>query len=117
MEQIEQLVNAVTFDKSCPNFTTAIKTKYGSAVDTLRFDSAFGSDGHAVYIRSSVGGCEMSIALTTKEAMALACALLAQCHKLHELDAPKAEPTPVPFDAMAHGHLITERAPSDDEQP
>ena len=117
MEQIEQLVNAVTFDKSCPNWTTGIKTKYGATIDTLRVDSVFSSDDHSVYIKASTAGCDMNIQLSTKEAMALACALLAQCHKLCELDAPKAEPTPVPFDAMAHGHLITERAPSDDEQP
>ena len=105
MEQIEQLVNAVTFDKLVPNFTTEIKTKNGFNIDTMRYERMFGRTDDSVFIHAK------------QEAMALACALLAQCHKLHELDAPKAEPTSVHFDAMAHGHLITERAPSDDEQP
>lgn len=117
MEQIEQLVNAVTFDKKVSNWTSTIQTQRGVAVDTLRVDSAFGAEYHTVHIKASTAGFDFSICLTTKEAMALACALLAQCHKLHELEAPKAEPAPVPFDAMAHGHLVTERAPSDDEQP
>jgi hypothetical protein len=66
------------------------------------------------YITLSVGRGSWGGPMTCRKSDLIAIA--AQCMAVAE-EMEKAEPTPVHFDAMAHGHLITERAPSDDEQP
>lgn len=97
LDVLQHLIDRVKFT-STPEFTKAFTTKSGATIDTLRWESSFGSQDNAVVIRTSAGGTNFDIHLTTDEASALMCCLLAQLNKLAEFDA-KRNATPVEDDA------------------
>ena len=88
LDVLQHLIDKVKFT-STPQFTKAITTERGAIVDTMRHESSFGSQHNAVVIRASSGGINFDINLTTAEASAIMCRLLAQLNKLEEYDAKR----------------------------
>lgn len=97
LDVLQHLIDRVKFTTT-PQFTKAINTERGAILDTLRYESPLGSQYNAVVIRTFAGGMNFDINLTTAEASALMCCLLAQLNKLEEFDA-KRKATPVEDDA------------------
>ena len=88
LDVLQHLIDKVKFTNP-PQFTKAITTERGAIVDTMRHESSFGSQHNAVVIRASSGGINFDINLTTAEASAIMCCLLAQLNKLEEYDAKR----------------------------
>ena len=88
LDIFQHLISKVKFANT-PEFTKSFNTKRGAVVDTFRYESPFGSDSNGITIRSQAGGCDVTIMLSTAEASALMCCLLAQLNKLEEYDAKR----------------------------
>ena len=88
LDIFQHLISKVKF-ASTPEFTKEFKTERGAIIDTFRNPSPFGSDGNSIILRVNTGGMDTNLRMTTAEASALMCCLLAQLHKLEEYDAKR----------------------------